>query len=422
MVFANLFPRKHAPIEQMERKQSATQALVALSGPGQPVWTPRNYAALAREGFERNVIAYRCVRLIAQAAATAPLQIVEGDEVYTEHPLGDLLAQPNASEAGASFLESVYGFLQTAGNAYIEAVSLDGAPRELYALRPDRMKLRQGARGWPNGYEYAVAGRTVRFTAEDGFMPILHLKLFHPTNDHYGYSPLEAASSSVDVHNAALAWNKALLDNAARPSGALVYRGPEGAENLTVEQFDRLKSELENSYAGAVNAGRPLVLDGGLEWKTMSLSPADMDFIEAKNSAAREIALAFGVPPMLLGIPGDSTYANYKEANLAFWKQTVLPLVKKTTAALSGWLSPYFNGAHIVCDVTNIEALSADRDALWRRVTSANFLTDNEKRHLLGFAPIEDDAHGSIASDSKHSDQKHNASITPFAPAPVREG
>ncbi|NWG92642.1 MAG: phage portal protein, partial [Parvularculaceae bacterium] len=118
--------------------------------------------------------------------------------------------------------------------------------------------------------------------------------------------------------------------------------------------------------------------------RSMSLSPADMDFVEAKNGAAREIALAFGVPPQLLGIPGDNTYANYKEANLAFWKQTVLPLVKKTAAALSAWLAPLFPGAAVDCDAGGIEALAADRDADWARVAAASFLSDDEKRRLLG--------------------------------------
>ncbi len=374
-----------------ERKQSAAKPLIALSRLGAPVWTPRDYASLARAGFERNVIAYRCVRLISETASTAQLKVTQGDGFFCDHPLLALLRKPNAEQGGAELFEAFYGFLQTAGNAYLEGVRLDGKIRELYVLRPDRMKVRLGANGWPSAYEYAAGGRTVAFktTQDDGPSPILHLKLFHPTDDHYGMSPLEAAASSVDLHNAAVAWNKSLLDNAARPSGALVYKGPEGAENLTGEQFDRLKGELEDAYTGAANAGKPLVLDGGLDWRAMSLSPADMDFIEAKNAAAREIALAFGVPPMLLGIPGDNTYSNYKEANLAFWKQTVLPLVKKTSAALTNWLGGAFGGVEIKCDAGEIEALSAERDTLWARVSRADFLSDNEKRALLGFAPRE---------------------------------
>ena len=380
----NLF-RSH-----FEKKQSAARALIALSTPGQPVWTPKNYTALAKAGFERNVIAYRCIRLVAEAAASAPLRVTENGAVMSDHPLISLIAHPNAEQSGATLLESLYGYLQTAGNAYLEAVLLDDEVKELYALRPDRMKALVGASGWADGWEYSVSGRKAVFRAgAGGFSPVLQMKLFHPTNDHYGLSPLEAASGAVDLHNAALAWNKALLDNAARPSGALVYKGPEGAESLTSEQFERLKEELSGAYSGIANAGRPLVLDGGLDWRSMSLTPSDMDFVEAKNGAAREIALAFGVPPMLLGIPGDNTYANYKEANLAFWKQTVLPLVKKTAASLSTWLGPKFGGAAIDCDAAAIEALSADRDAAWARVTAATFLSDDEKRRLLGLPAME---------------------------------
>ena len=384
----SLLPRifRRAP----EAKASAARPLIALSRLGQPAWTPRDYASLARAGFERNVIAYRCVRLVSEAAASAPMQVRENGSILTDHPLLALLKQPNPEQSGAELFESFYGFLQTAGNAYMEVVSLDGAPRELFVLRPDRMKARIGARGWPEAYDYTVGGRTVTFRADET-SPILHLKLFHPTNDHYGLSPLEAAASSVDLHNAAQAWNKALLDNAARPSGALIYNGPEGAENLSKEQFDRLKSELEDAYAGVANAGRPLVLDGGLDWKSMSLTPADMDFIEAKNAAAREIALAFGVPPMLLGIPGDNTYSNYREANLAFWKQTVLPLVRKTAAALSGWLGPQFENIEIICETSAVDALAAERDAQWARIARADFLEPHEKRTLLGLPACSDE-------------------------------
>ena len=369
-----------------EAKASAAKALIALHRLGAPTWTPRDYASLARAGYERNVVAYRCVRLVAEAAASAPLRISEAGAVMADHPLLTLLNRPNPEQSGAELFESFYGFLQTAGNAYLECVALDGTPRELYALRPDRMKARPGKSGWAESYDYTVGARSVTFAKPDdgSLSPILHLKLFHPTNDHYGLSPLEAASASVDLHNAASAWNKSLLDNAARPSGALVYKGPEGAENLTAEQFDRLKSELEDAYQGSANAGRPLVLDGGLEWRSMSLTPADMDFIEAKHAAAREIALAFGVPPMLLGIPGDNTYSNYKEANLAFWKQTVLPLVKKTASALTNWFAPVWPEAQIVCMTAEIDALSADRDALWSRVSRADFLSEDEKRAALG--------------------------------------
>jgi HK97 family phage portal protein len=271
------------------------------------------------------------------------------------------------------------------GNAYLEAVSLNGGVRELHVLRPDRMRVVPGSDGWPEAYDYSALGQTVRFRQDGaGLRPILHMTLFHPLNDHYGMSPLEAAASAIDIHNATSAWNKALLDNAARPSGALIY-GDKGA-HLTHDQYGRLKEELETSFQGAKNAGRPLLLEGGLDWKPMGLSPKEMDFIEAKHVAAREIALSLGVPPMLLGIPGDNTYANYAEANRTFWRQTVLPLSARMAAALSGWLGPVFGeGLELAPDVDGVEALSAEREALWERVRKADYLTVDEKRAAVGY-------------------------------------
>ena len=250
------------------------------------------------------------------------------------------------------------------------------------------MKVIAGFDGWAEAYEYTAGGRSVRFDqTASATPPILHLTFFHPLDDHYGLAPIEAAAVAVDTHNAAARWNKALLDNAARPSGALVYSGPEGAV-LSDQQFDRLKRELTETYQGAVNAGRPLLLEGGLDWKAMSLSPKDMDFLEAKHTAAREIALAFGVPPMLLGIPGDNTFSNYQEANRVFWRQTVLPLVSRVGVSLVQWLDTAEN-LRAVVDTDRIDALASDRAALWDRVVKADFITLNEKREAVGYAPID---------------------------------
>jgi len=389
-----------------EEKGTATGPLIAYHNLGEPVWAPRDYSAFAREGFMQNAIVYRCVRMIAEAAASIPLLLYEGTNEIEDHPLIGLLRRPSLDHTGTDFLEAWYGFLLVSGNAYVEAVALDGELRELHILRPDRMKVIPGVDGWPEGYEYTVCGRSVRFLDEvvEGVRPILHLKLFHPVNDHYGMSPIEAAATAIDIHNTAAGWNKALLDNSARPSGALVYAASNG--QMTDEQFTRLRSELETNFQGARAAGRPLLLEGGLDWKPLSLSPKDMDFIEAKNAAAREIALAIGVPPMLLGIPGDNTYSNYQEAQRAFWRQTVLPLVNRTARALANWLAPAFADSLFVPgdsasrswppgtalllelkpDLDQIEALAPERDALWKRLEAASFLTTDEKRAAAGYA------------------------------------
>jgi HK97 family phage portal protein len=219
--------------------------------------------------------------------------------------------------------------------------------------------------------------------------PICHIRSFHPQDDHYGFSPLQAAGVALDVHNSASAWSKALLDNAARPSGAIVYRGVDGQGNLSADQYDRLVSEMESHHQGARNAGRPMLLEGGLDWKPMGFSPSDMEFQQTKEAAAREIAMAFGIPPMLLGIPGEATYANYQEAHRAFYRLTVLPLAGKVTAAISHWLST-FTGEEVELrpDPDQVPALAAERDQHWARVGAADFLSPAEKRAALGLPPL----------------------------------
>lgn len=361
-----------------EQKADSVRHLIAFQSSPGAIWTPRNYQNLTREGFMRNAVVYRCVRMIAEAAASVPMSCLDTS-------VSDLLAAPNQEQSGPEFFESLYGFLLLSGNGYLEMIALETGSLQMHVLRPDRMKVFVDKSGRPSGWEYTVGGRKSRLARDyiHGRHPVLHLKLFHPDNDHYGMSPVEAAACAIDIHNAGADWNKSMLDNSARPSGALIFQGQNG-DHLSDDQFDRLKSELEQSHQGKSNAGRPLLLEGGLDWKPMALSPNDMDFLNGQHAAAREIALAFGVPPMLLGIPGDNTYSNYQEANRAFWRQTILPLVQKTALGLESWMQAWF-AADVCLAVSQqkIPALQEDQASLWKRVCDAGFLTDDEKRDLL---------------------------------------
>ncbi|MBV9571452.1 MAG: phage portal protein [Alphaproteobacteria bacterium] len=391
-MFERLFRSMERRAQTCVPETKSTPPWIALQLIGGPRWSSRDYASLARNGVMKNAVVYRCVRMIAEAAASVPFLLYEGETELEQHPLLALLRSPNARESGATLFERWYAFLQCAGNSYLQALTIQGEVRELHVLRPDRVKAIESAGGWPLAYEYCVNGRSARIGRDaSGFLPLLHGSLFHPLDDHYGLSPIEPALNAIDVHNQGASWTKALLDNAARPSGALVYKGPDGAPNLTDDQFRRLKDELETGYQGAINAGRPMVLEGGLEWQSMSHSPADLDFANTRDVAAREIALAFGVPPMLLGIPGDNTYSNYAQANLALWRQTVLPLVARTAAQLTRWLKPKFGEAlRIDYDIDAVPALSEAREATWEKLTGASFLTLNEKRAAAGYGPLDD--------------------------------
>ena len=368
-----------------EAKASAAGPVIAYHGAGRVAWSPRDTVSLTRTGFAGNPVGFRAVKMIAEAAAALPLVLQDEARRYETHPVLELLTRPNPVQGKAELLEALFGQLILTGNGYVEAVAAEeGAPVELHVLRSDRMSVVPGADGWPVAYEYAVGGRKHRFDVTGARVPVCHVRSFHPQDDHYGLSAMQAAAQALDVHNSASSWAKALLDNAARPSGAIVYGGADGA-SMAADQYDRLVNELESHHMGARNAGRPMLLEGGLDWKPMGFSPSDMEFQKTKEAAARDIALAFGVPPMLLGIPGEATYANYQEAHRAFFRLTVLPLATRVTAALSHWLQGFTGEAVMLKpDLDQVPALSAERDAQWARVARAEFLTRAEKRSLLG--------------------------------------
>ncbi len=377
---------KRGAAEVAEVKASATGPVIAYHGSGRVVWSPRDTVSLTKQGFSGNPVGFRSVKVIAEAAAALPLILQNQSQRFETHPLLSLVSRPNQAQGRAELLEALYGQLLLSGNGYIEAVQGDiGVPVELHVLRSDRMNLVPGSDGWPVAYEYRVGGKKHRFDMTGDVMPVCHIRSFHPQDDHYGFSPLQAAASAIDVHNSASRWSKALLDNAARPSGAIVYNGPDGHSSMTNEQFERLQHEMEAHHQGARNAGRPMLLEGGLDWKPMGFSPSDMEFHKTKEAAAREIAQAFGVPPMLLGIPGDATYANYQEANRAFYRLTVLPLAGKVLGAMSHWLSEMASETvQLAPDIDQIAALAPEREAQWSRVAKADFLSAAEKRALLG--------------------------------------
>ncbi|WP_156679437.1 phage portal protein [Sphingomonas profundi] len=356
--------------------QPLARPALVRSGIGVPLgeW-PRSYEAQVRDAYVANPVAQRAVRLVAEGVAGVPVYAAPG--------------QAPAAALVPPVIEAIAAQMLLHGNAYVQVIADAGdMPVELLPLRPERVTVEQDARGWPAGYLYRAGEAVTRYPAADalGRATIVHLKALHPLDDHYGLGCLGAAAGAVAIHNAATRWNKALLDNAARPSGALVYDAGEGAV-LSPDQYERLKAEMEAGFAGAANAGRPMLLEGGLKWQAMSLTPADMDFVALKAAAAREIALAFGVPPMLLGLPGDVSYANYSEANRALWRLAIVPLAGKIVAGLGAALAAWWPGLALQLDLDAIPALSADRERLWGQVAAADFLSVDEKREMLGFGP-----------------------------------
>ncbi|MBA3667769.1 MAG: phage portal protein [Sphingomonas sp.] len=335
----------------------------------------RGYEAQYEEVFRLNPVGQRAVRLVAGMLGSLTFYADAGREDAVR------LLGRNA------LIERIGAALLLHGNAYVQLLT-DGRerPAELHLLRSERVTVTTDAAGWPAGLVYRVGTTATRLALRDpmGRRQVAHLKALNPGDDHYGLGCLDAAIAPASVHNRAAKWNKALLDNAARPSGALVYEPGDGSE-LSGAQFDRLKAELAEMFSGSANAGRPLLLDGGLKWQALSLTPSDMDFAALKDGAARDIALAFGVPPVLVGLPGDATYANAREAGRALYRRTILPMAGRILAGLNELLGDWVGAIEIRIDEDAISELAEDRARLWEQVGAAEFLSRDEKRVQLGF-------------------------------------
>ena len=384
-------------VQQPEEEKMMTGSMVGYFGVND-AGKNYKYQDLTKEGYMKNAIVYRCVNEISKGAASVPFKLKTGDTVIERHPVIDLLARPNPLQSYSEFFNSLYGFLMLSGNAYILKAG-GQLPRELHLLRPDRVEIKApSGKIIPSHYDYMINGKVEsRYDVDQdtGFSELKHVKLWNPLDDFYGCSPLSAAAVEVDQHNMSSSHNINLLNNGARPSGAVVFKPRDDAGfsvNLTEGQRQQLLTDLNNRFSGTTNAGRPLLLEGDFDWKEMGLSPKDMDFLNLKHLSATEIAMCFGVPSQLVGVPDAQTYANVQEARLALYEETIIPLLRKVESDMNEWLIPMF-GENLAFeyDVDEIPALSERRRLIYANVSQAvaqGILTRNEAREQLGYSPI----------------------------------
>ena len=412
----SIFSRLFGPSEQ---KASRAFSIHVRDLP-RASWTKREYASFAREAYKQNVVAFQAVNKLATAVASIEWEVWSGDRQVLSSPLLDLLRRPNPLQSGADWWKTRVGYLLLSGNSYDERVVGAARPTELWPLRPDRISVEKGRSGLPAAFIYRMNNATVRYRADEitGDSDILHTKLFNPLDDTYGMSPVEAAAYAVDQHNGAMNWIQALLQNAARPSGALVV---DKDVSLSAEEFNRLSAEIERRHSGSENAGRPMLLEGGMDWKPMGFSPVDMEIIRIKDSSARDISLAFGVPPLLLNIPGDNTYANYREARLGFYEDTVLPFVHFLATELSTWLGPFFGDVELRPNKDRIEAIADKRTKLWEMADNSDDLTLNESRELKGFDPLPEPLGSTLMAEIRRAKAEPPPEEAPPSPEAVRK-
>ncbi len=370
-------------------------SIASLLRVGQAVWMPRDTKAFAKEGYAGNVIVFRCVDVIAKAMASIPLVVKQGDAIAgPEHPLVKLLARPNPRTTKARMVHQLVAFRLITGNTYLEKLG-PGTPEQhlpptqLWVWPPYDIRPIIGPDGGilPIGYGFDDGKTKVGWEVDflTGRSCILHWMTFNPLNPWFGMSPIESMSRSVDQRNSADEWNQAMLQNSCEPSGVIMSE-----ETMTDAQVKSLTDQLENRYMGPGNAKRPMILGGNAKWMQVALSPKDMDWLEGKNVASRDIAGAFGVPTQVIPIQGDQTFANFEQARLALWEDTVIPLGMDLTEELTHFFAEDFPGATVHMDLDKIPALASRRAEKWLTAQNSTFISTDEKRELVDREPIED--------------------------------
>jgi HK97 family phage portal protein len=366
----------------VEQKQNPVVRVILMSMGKDPVWTPTDYKNLSEAGYKNCMTAFSCINQIVKSAASVDwyVQDKSGDEVE-KHPALSLLKRPNPQQGKMTFIASVFGHALLSGNSYLYASVASGEPRFLYALRPDRVKVLPGS-GFDlvGGYEYKCGGHEQKFK----FGELMHWKLFNPTNDFYGLGPVEVAARGIDISNLADNWNAKLVQNDMRPSGVFTTK-----DQLTDAQFSRLKDEIKEEYSGPQNAGKPLLLEQGLAWQSIIMSPKDLDWLNSNKITTRRICSVFGVAPELVGDSEAKTYSNYQEARRALYTETVLPYMYMLRDELNNWLMPmYGNGATLEIDEDRIPVFVEEREKKYLFLGPVDWLTINEKREMCGFDSI----------------------------------
>lgn len=371
------------------RKTVVVNRITTVFGTAPPTYSPNDYPSYAQEGYAKNAYIFACVLKHSVSCAGLPWGVYRvrygARKRLDSSDLWRLMRRPNAGQTLRAFLREMVSYWDIGGEAYVlRNDTLDGArPVELLNLRPDRVTVTPGAElGVVRGYTYAINGaQPVEYPANR----VMHIRSFNPLDDWHGMSPIKAASRSVDQHNESKDWSVALLQNSARPSGALV------AENdLTDEQIERMRGEMQRKDIGSRNAGGAMLLEGGLKWVQMSMKPTDIDWANGMAMSAREMSIVMRTPPELLFDSENKVFSSYREARKAYFEEAVLPDVDYLRDELNSWLAPLFDeNIELDYDRDAIEALQDDREALWNSVGNAWWLTLNQKRRKLGLDDIE---------------------------------
>ncbi len=379
-----------------EQKAASLSALLMQLG---ATWTPWSFASYASEAYCGNPYVHRATRMIADAISALvvyPMGVETGEDgtperkpVGDSHPMQRVLLHPNGYQGWEQFCQEWVAHMLLAGESYVLLPETRSELLTFNLLRPDMVEIlpmldKQGApvKHLARAYAYDTGSGRVEYPPER----VVHVYLYNPLDDWHGLSPLSPAAKSVDLNNSGRTFHKALFDNGA--VGGVVITSTEGA---TGPELEALRDQIRLKKAGAIRAGETWLLPSTQKMEKAAWSPRDALTPEIMVMSLREVAVALGIDPALLGDSTSKIYANVREARAALYIDAALPLAGTLFGALSASLQAWYPGVEYTVDKDQIDELSESQDALWKRASEGvggALITPNEGRDLIGYEKV----------------------------------
>ncbi len=387
----------------------ANRAAPALSGDTARTWgvgsewRPLSYG----EYYPRSVPVYAAIRLRGESVARTPLVVhrpadgsgsplplgagqAEGLPAGSDHPMQRLLDMPNPFWTRGDLWRATETYLGLWGSAFwgLER-DASGAVREIWPLRPDRVRVVPDPARYVRGFVYGArnGGAPVPYVPED----MVWFRYFNPLDEYAGLSPMAPLRLSADMGIDALRANKSALGNESLP-GLMI----ETSEYPTDDEVREFYERWESRYRGVDKSRRPALLSKGMRAANLGFSPRDMEYMHSLRWSLEDVSRTYGVPKLMLGDMERATFSNFRTARRVFWEDTILPQLSFYEEALQQMLvgpESAGSGLRVRFDITAIEALRENENDRATRRTAyvrAGILTINEARAELGLLAMKE--------------------------------
>ena len=346
-----ILDRIRKPVEQ--KSVSLPEVLFTFAR-GFPQFQKWDTETAIEEGLKASSIFYSCARLRADAISQVPWVVKrrQGNElVEVENtPLHRLIERPNDDFSWGEMMEQLSYHLDLAGNSYwsILRAGNEGAPRQLWPLLPQAIKIFPGRERLIDRYRYEYRGAKQDIAWND----MIHVKTTNPGDFLFGMPTIQAAGRAVDIDREAHAWQYNSLHNRGVSDYAIIIDPA-----TPPDQIERLKEIHRDRNGGSGNARSPLLSTRDI--KPMNQSAVEMDFVNSRTKVWEEICSAMGVPLPMIGILENATLANIETSRKIFWLDSIVPMLRRIQSQLNLQLASEF-GLELHYDLSNVEALRED--------------------------------------------------------------